>query len=110
MLVAEMNLEMMHLLAQAAESEAARLDDAGVDRADGHLVHLLALDLVEGIAVASHRARMLEADRLEPGVPGNTDAMLLVKLALEAVHEGMRGRERVIAAVRVEARAQYGEL
>ena len=47
MLVAERNLQVEDLLAVALKAEMPRLDDAGMDRADGHLVDLLALDAVE---------------------------------------------------------------
>ena len=46
-LVAQGDLQVEHLLAVALEAEVARLDDPGVDRADRHLVDLLALDPVE---------------------------------------------------------------
>ena len=46
-LVAERDLEVEHVLAVALEAEVARLDDAGVHRADRDLVDLLALDAEE---------------------------------------------------------------
>ena len=46
-LVAERDLQVEDLFAVALEAKMARLDDAGVDRADRHLVDLLALDAVE---------------------------------------------------------------
>ena len=84
-LVAEVDLEVMHLLAEAHEAEAPGLDDAGVDGADGDLVHLLALDLVEAVRVAARCAGVLEANRLHPRMPGDAHAVLLVELTLEAV-------------------------
>ncbi len=47
MLVAERDLEVEDVLAVALEAEVPRLDDAGVDRADGDLVDLVALDAEE---------------------------------------------------------------
>ena len=46
-LIAERDLEMEDVLAVALEAEVPGLDDPGVDGADGHLVHLVALDAVE---------------------------------------------------------------
>ena len=46
-LVAERDLQVEDLLAVALKAEVPRLDDPGVDRADRHLVDLLALDPVE---------------------------------------------------------------
>ena len=43
-LVAQRDLQVEDVLAVALEAEVARLDDAGVDRPDGDLVDLLALD------------------------------------------------------------------
>ena len=78
-LVAERDLQVEDLLAVALEAEVARLDDAGVHRADRDLVDLLALDPVEvghaggGAAsavpapgVVARAVRRMEADRLEP--------------------------------------------
>ena len=47
MLVAQRDFQVVDRLAVALEAEMARLDDAGVDRADGHLVDLVAGHLEE---------------------------------------------------------------
>src|SRR5439155_18862262 len=63
-LVAQRNLQVEDLFAVALEAEVARLDDAGVDRADRDLVDLLALDTVI-LGDADHRRL---ARRPAPGV------------------------------------------
>ena len=106
-LVAERDLQVEDLLAVALEAEMPRLDDAGVDRADRDLVDLLALDAVEvgdaddrGLArlpapgVVARAVRGVEADRLEPGMPLGTDAVLLGDLPLEEVDLRAVGRQR----------------
>ena len=49
-LVAETLLQAQHALADDGEAEMARLDGAGVHRADRNLVHAVALDRNEGVA------------------------------------------------------------
>ena len=56
MLIAQRNFQVVDRLAVALEAEMARLDDAGVDRADGHLVDLLARHLEEVGHAASRRS------------------------------------------------------
>ncbi len=98
MLEAERDLQVEDVLAVALEPEVAGLDDPGVDRSDGHLVDLLALDPVEvGDAgqdrvaggprpgVVARPVGGVVPDRLEPGVPLRDDAPLLGDLALEPV-------------------------
>ncbi len=98
MLIAERDLEVKDLLAVALEPEVPGLDDAGVDRTDGHLVHLVALDPEEvghpgkdrGVVrpvpgVEARAIRVMEAHRLQPRVPVGPDAVLLRDLALEEV-------------------------
>ena len=53
--VAQVLFEPQHLLADDREAEVARLDDAGVHRADGDLVHAVAFDAHEGV-VGGQRA------------------------------------------------------
>lgn len=48
MLVAELNFQVMHLLAVAHKAEMSRLDHAGVDRTDPYLVDLLPAHLEKG--------------------------------------------------------------
>ena len=68
-LVAERDLEVEDLLAVALEAEVARLDDAGVDRADRDLVHLLALDREERVHARGSR-RVAAAERVAPARSG----------------------------------------
>ncbi len=113
-LVAERDLEVEDLLAVALEAEVSRLDDPGVHGADGHLVHLLALDAIEvGYADRGDLVRVpprgLKAHRLEPWVSRRNDAPQLGELALEEVHLGaLRGHR--IERVRLEPRARQLEV
>ncbi len=105
-LVAQGDLEVEDFLAVALEAEMAGLDDAGVDRADRDLVHLLALDAVEvADARSDRRARLARcaqasrpvperdvAQRLEPGVADRLYSVLLRDLALEGL--GLRTERR----------------
>ena len=59
MLVAERDFQVQHFFARALEAEMARLDDAGMDRADGDFVNLAAVhaeELAVGGRVAVGRA------------------------------------------------------
>ena len=98
-LIAEGDLEMEDVLAVALEAEVPGLDDPGVDRADRHLVDLVALHAVEvrdadqrGFTVRRHERlmagplRALEANRLEPRVAARAQTELLGDLALEQMH------------------------
>src|SRR5262249_27078206 len=97
-LVAERDLQVKDLFAMALEAEMPRFDDAGVDGAHGHFVDLLPLDAVvvgdaddrgfRGLpvpGVVAGAVRGMVADRLRPGVPFRTHAVLLGHLALEEV-------------------------
>src|SRR5436190_17234060 len=84
-LVAQGDFQMKHGLAVALEAEMARLDDAGVDRADRDFVDLFTANAVEVgyadlrrlVAVRCRRPeRRLEADRLQPRVSLRDDAEL----------------------------------
>ena len=66
MLVAQGDFQMVDRLAVALEAEMARLDDAGMDRADGHFMDLLARHLEEVGHAAGLRAG--KANRLQPGM------------------------------------------
>ena len=55
MLVAERNFQVINLLAVALKPEMSRLDDAGVNRADGHLKNALPFDGPELVALALKR-------------------------------------------------------
>ena len=110
MLVAELDLEVQHVLAEAHEPERARLDHAGMDRADGDLVHLLPIDAIERIPAHRRLVLALEADRLEPRMAGDPHAELLVELALEAVERRQVGREFVVAVRRLDGRTRDDQL
>jgi len=110
MLVAQFNLQVKHVFAQALEPKMARLDHARVDRPHRHLVHLFPLDLeVVGHAGGNRPARPavpgvasvavggVKADRLQPGMALGPDAPLLGDLALEPVGRRTARRKRRIA-------------
>ena len=107
-LIAEGDLEVEDVLAVALEAEVPGLDDPGVDRADRHLVDLVALHAVEvrhadqgGFAARSREGLMagplgsVVANRLEPRVAARAQAELLGDLALEQVHLGAGGGQRL---------------
>jgi hypothetical protein len=95
-LISEGNFQMEHLFAVALKPKMARLDDAGVDRSHGHLMHLLAFDTIEiGDAdprrivvcpaprIVPRTIRAMIPHRLEPGMPLGSKSELLSNLALE---------------------------
>ncbi|MBK9518716.1 MAG: hypothetical protein IPO09_15480 [Anaeromyxobacter sp.] len=84
-LVAQVDLQVVHRLAEAGEAEVPGLDDAGVDEAHVDLVDLLALDAIERIGVHRRLVLALVADRAKPRVASDADPELLVQLPLEAV-------------------------
>ena len=97
MLVAESNLEVEYLLTIANKAECTWLDDTCVDRTHVNFVELLALHLVEWVAV--HRRIAVatvkrEAQRLEPRVVVERYAVELVHLALEGVERLVYSRKR----------------
>src|SRR4051794_34394916 len=73
-LVTELDLEVVHGLAEAHEAEGSRLDHAGVDGPHLHLVHLLSGELVKRELAHGAGLGPLEAHRLEPGMPSYTNA------------------------------------
>src|SRR5207247_1512351 len=105
-LVAERYFQVKDLLAVTLKAEMPRLNDAGVDRADGHLVNLFPFHPVEiGDAddgrfprrppprVVTGTVRRMEPYRLEPGMPLGTNPILFGDLALEQVDLGAVGGE-----------------
>ena len=111
MLVAQLDLQVEHLLAVALEPEVPRLDHARVDRADRDLVRLRAFDpevlrharlnrlRVAAPGVLPRPVARVEPDRLEPRVALGHDAPLLGQLPLEPVGlRGVRGQGRVVVA------------
>ena len=99
MLIAQRDFQVKHLLAVALKAEMARLDDAGVDRADRDLVNFLPLDAVKvhhaddgtlvritAPGVVTGPIRRVEPHRLEPRMPVGPHAELLGNLALEKVN------------------------
>ena len=110
MLIAQRNLQVEDLFAVALEAKMSRLDDAGMDGADGDLVDFLPLDavivhdadqrLLSGRAIPGVVAGPIggvEADRLEPGMAVGPHAVLLGQLALEQMSLRAVGRQRRIA-------------
>src|SRR5262249_28503522 len=86
-LVAQGYFQMVNLFAVALKAEMPRFDDAGVDRADRHLVNFLSRDAVivgdaDGRRLATRAAPgvmagavgWVKADGLEPGMPLRTQA------------------------------------
>src|SRR5262245_24487402 len=107
MLVSEVDFEVMDGLAETHEAKGARFDHTGMDWADRNLVHFLSVDLEERVTLHFLGAAPFKADRLEPRVPGDAHAALLVKLPLEAVDRRDVGGQRVIASRRIESRPQH---
>ncbi len=98
MLETEGDFQMHDLLAVALEAEMAGFDDPGMDRADRHLVNFFPLHPVEAhIAgdgmpsrvappgVGTGTPGVMEAHRLEPGMPLGQDGELLGDFPLEEV-------------------------
>ena len=98
-------------LAVGAEAEMARLDDAGMDRADGDLVNVLPFHRQEGIAGRRFRRWMTCAERradapsavVEPGPPvrqaGGNKAEEIGCSALQPDRGRMRLSDRRIAPI-----------
>ncbi len=118
-LVAEHDLEQQDVLAVGLEPEVPRLDDPGMHRADGHLVHLVARDAREGIALrvqhhggAAGAAVVGEvpAQRLQPRMALGEDGALLGDLALEVPGlRADRGERRIALADPRAGRAELPE-
>src|SRR5580692_4771800 len=102
------------MLPVALEAEAARFDHAGMHRADCNLVDLSAINLkVVDLArhdrlivspapgVVAAPVRVVEPDRLEPGMPLRNHPPLLGDLALEPVCLGALRRERGVTIANV---------
>ncbi len=95
-LITQRDLQVKDLLAMALEAEMPRLDHARVNRTNRDLVDLFPFNPekvhdpnnrifarrpVPRVMAGSIRA--MKPNRLEPGMPFGTDAVLLGKLALE---------------------------
>src|SRR5438876_4616279 len=100
MLIPEVDLQVMHLLAEALEAERTRLDDACVNWPDRHFVHFLTLHTVEGVVVHRRLIGALIANRLEPGMARNGQPGLLMQLPFEAMQGWKLAGQLVIADVR----------
>src|ERR1019366_576170 len=96
MLIAEMDFEGVDRLAIAHEAEVSGFDHACVNRADAHLVNLLARKLVERIIVLPSKILTFKADRLEPRVVDNAQPVLFVNLPFKTVHCGKLAGEGVV--------------
>jgi hypothetical protein len=108
-LVPEVDLQVVDGLAEAHEPEVPRLDDAGVDRADRHLVHLRAVDGVERVPIHPARLRAREPHRLQPRVIVRLHAVRLEDLPLEDVQRREVPGQRVEALVPRDRRPRRGE-
>ena len=95
MLVAKRDFQVQHLFTRALKTEVARLNDARVDRADGHLVNLAAIH-AEKFCRWRARCRYVLPHGLEPGMSFGCEAVLLPNFALEQMRLRMRRRERRI--------------
>ena len=76
---------MMNSLAKAHEAKASGFDHPRMNGTDGDLVDLFAIDPVEWVGVARGTPRHFEANGFQPGVSGDSDGVLLVQLAFEAM-------------------------
>src|SRR5262245_32721054 len=90
MLVAQSNFQMQHFFAVALESKMSRLDDAGVNRPDGDLVNLAPLHAEEFAVSRGNAVGARSAHRLEPGMAGGLQTVLLENFALEQVRLRLR--------------------
>jgi hypothetical protein len=106
-LVAQLDFQVVHLLAQAHEAEVAGLDDAGVDRAHTHLMHLLAAHAKEGVFAHALLAFAFKADRLEPGVALGLQTGLLPQLPLLALRRRELGGKRRVGVAALRLRPQH---
>ncbi len=98
--IAQPLLEPHHRLAVGGETEVARLDDAGMDRADRDLVQALALGRQEFVARLALPPRPPPVIEPGPGI-GQTDGLHAIKVAhgaLEAQRRRVTGGDRRIAA------------
>ncbi len=88
---------MQHRFAAALEAKVARLDDAGVDRAHGNLVHSYSFDAEEGVSVcpgAPFFQLRVPEQGLQPWMAVRAHAERLEDLALERLRRGDLRRER----------------
>ena len=82
-LVAELDFQMVYLLAMAHETKMSRLNHASVDRADTHFVHLGPAHLEERVFVHVTLAPTFKAHWFEPGMALRYQASLLPQFALK---------------------------
>ena len=109
MLVAELDLEMLHALAVAHEPEVAGLDHARVDRADADLVDVLAAHREERVPAHPLLPRAFEAHGLQPRMAVGHEAGLFPQFALEHLRRGESLRERRVVRAVVGGRAQQAQ-
>lgn len=117
-LISERDFQVIDGFALALEAEMARLDDARMDRSDGHFVDFRAVHLEEIGQAADRRrggsngrgagaAAARKADRLQPGVAGRQDAMLFPDFAFEPV--GLRAERRERRILRLDRGGQHAQ-
>jgi hypothetical protein len=94
-LIAEGDFQMHDVFAMALKPEVPRLNDAGMDRANGNFVHFLPFDPIKIHVprqrsffapipgVAANAPTAMETDRFEPGVAGRDDTILFGDLPLK---------------------------
>jgi hypothetical protein len=105
-LVAERDLQVEDLLAVALKPEMARLDNAGVNRANCYLMDFVPFDPVEvgdtddgslsrvsAPGIVARPVGSMKSDRLEPRMTFRIDAVLLGDLPLKEVRLRTVGRQ-----------------
>jgi hypothetical protein len=106
-LITKRNLQVKDVLAVTLKVKVPRLNDSGVDWADGDLVDFLSLDsVIIGIArhgdlvrlptpgIVTRAVGRVETHRFQPGMTFGSDAELLGDLALEEMDLGTIRSER----------------
>src|SRR5438876_2102742 len=106
-LIAERHLQVEYVFPVALEAKVPRLNDAGMNRADGHLVDLLSPDAVvvgnsnrrsfaraPAPGIVARAIAGMKAHRLEPGMPLGADTVLFADFPLKQVNLRALRRER----------------
>ena len=102
-LVEELRVEVEDAVADEVEAKVARLDDAGVDRADGELVDVVAADRHPAL-----ERRVVVDERPQRLVSGEADPLQVVRLALVPAGRGSeiddRGDDSLLGGNGLQAR------